>query len=175
MKLGSVRLSLGQSRQHRVEYFGRRAVAAQVKHHSTCSDSNAGSNLQQTQTNRVDSPASRLRPRQGQSTDPVQEHIRKRRQQQPKLVCQELCATRPVRKQTQLLFLDPVLHLAPLTVDLAVERFRIDRRCALRARILDFANAFAADQYSMVRRVDDACAGWNVRHHETWVGPLPLY
>ena len=57
-----------------------------------------------------------FRPDQGQRPQPFQQHIRKTRQQQPELVGPPVVATGPVGKQTQLLFLDPVLHLASRTI-----------------------------------------------------------
>jgi len=54
-----------------------------------------------------------FRARQRQRAQPFQQHIRATGEQQPKLIGPPALTTGPVRKQAQLLLLDPVLHLAP--------------------------------------------------------------
>ena len=57
----------------------------------------------------------------------MDEHIRRRTQKQPELVRDESVAACAVGEQIQLLFLDPVLHLAALTVHIFIQLLRIAR------------------------------------------------
>ena len=58
-----------------------------------------------------------FRPGQTERAQSFQQPIPKTRKQQTKLVGPLAVTTRPVGKQPQLLFLDPVFHLTPRTID----------------------------------------------------------
>ena len=89
-----------------------RITAGQQQPHPPGVAQHHRADLQQLQPDRA-----HLRPRQfrsGQTQSPhrFQQHIRATGEQQPKLVGPPIVATGPVAEQAQLLFLDPVLHLA---------------------------------------------------------------
>jgi len=87
--------------------------AGQVQHHPSHRPHDPAADLQQFEADRPDLGRGQFRSRQPLPSQRLQEHVRRRRQEHPELVREERMATRPIRKEAQRLFFDPVLRLAP--------------------------------------------------------------
>ena len=80
------------------------------------------SHLQHLFANRPALRARKLRPRKPQTAQPMHHHIRERGKVQSQLIRLHPMRRRTVRKQTQLLLLDAILHLPPRAIPFLVER-----------------------------------------------------
>ena len=81
-----------------------------------------GADLEELQANRLTLSASQGGLLQSETTQGVHEHVGGGGQIQPELIGAHRCRAGPVGEQTQLLFFYAVLHVAPRTVEVFVER-----------------------------------------------------
>jgi len=95
-----------------------------------------------------------------------------RREQQAKLIGDEVCATGAVGEQVQLLFLDTILHVAMRAVQRVVEPLGIERSTAPRAGIIDTASLLTVDARATIGWIDKAFRAEQVGDQESRIGPL---
>ena len=85
-------------------------------------EADLGADLQELQANRLTLSASQGGLLQSETTQGVHEHVGGGGQIQPELIGAHRCRAGPVGEQIQLLFFYAVLHVAPRTVEVFVER-----------------------------------------------------
>ncbi len=85
-------------------------------------EADLGADLEELQANRLTLSASQGGLLQSETTQGVHEHVGGGGQIQPELIGAHRCRAGPVGEQTQLLFFYAVLHVAPRTVEVFVER-----------------------------------------------------
>ena len=112
---------------HTTKDIRKRILTRQTHHEATRALHHQSGHAKQPQTDRADLGFFQFRSDQRRPPNVRYQHVRERRQQHAKLVRIERMTTRSVREQTELLLLDLVLTVTPMTVVHLVHRLRVAR------------------------------------------------
>ncbi len=112
-----------------------------------------GAHSEEAKPNRVGLGVSKIGIDQSGSADVLDERIGRRRKQDAELIGEEVVATGAVGEEAQLLFLDAILHVAALTVDVFVKRAGVagevgNDESGVRFAVVTAAEVFRLDDHS---------------------------
>ena len=99
-----------------------------MKRNASSRDSDPSGDFEEQQPNRIDLCFRKGRLGEAQSAKPLNQDVCVAGEQQAKLIGRKAVAAGTVRKQHQLLFFDPVLHVTPQNIDVVVELLGITRQ-----------------------------------------------